>query len=149
MDGKNQGSYLGSIYKNDKVIFHVNSEIAQKASLNMIGCSNYVLNYDASGNPKDIGEAEINKIFTMKVNGKQVAIPNDICFKGQEYEKGGWDARFTQWETKTLLDIDLKVGDNTIVLEFQCPAYPCPTHPWGGNADMTINIDKIIIDYLI
>lgn len=149
MDGKNQGSYLGSIYKNDKVIFHVNSEIAQKASLNMIGCSNYVLNYDASGNPKDIGDAEINKIFTMKVNGKQVAIPNDICFKGQEYEKGGWDERFTQWETKTLLDIDLKVGDNTIVLEFQCPAYPCPTHPWGGNADMTINIDKIIIDYLI
>ena len=149
MDGKNQGSYLGSIYKNDKVIFHVNSEITQKASLNMIGCSNYVLNYDASGNPKDIGDAEINKIFTMKVNGKQVAIPNDICFKGQEYEKGGWDERFTQWETKTLLDIDLKVGDNTIVLEFQCPAYPCPTHPWGGNADMTINIDKIIIDYLI
>ena len=149
MDGKNQGSYLGSIYKNDKVIFHVNSEIAQKASLNMIACSNYVLNYDASGNPKDIGDAEINKIFTMKVNGKQVAIPNDICFKGQEYEKGGWDERFTQWETKTLLDIDLKVGDNTIVLEFQCPAYPCPTHPWGGNADMTINIDKIIIDYLI
>lgn len=149
MDGKNQGSYLGSIYKNDKVIFHVNSEIAQKASLNMIGCSNYVLNYDANGNPKDIGDAEINKIFTMKVNGKQVAIPNDICFKGQEYEKGGWDERFTQWETKTLLDIDLKVGDNTIVLEFQCPAYPCPTHPWGGNADMTINIDKIIIDYLI
>ena len=149
MDGKNQGSYLGSIYKNDKVIFHVNSEITQKASLNMIACSNYVLNYDASGNPKDIGDAEINKIFTMKVNGKQVAIPNDICFKGQEYEKGGWDERFTQWETKTLLDIDLKVGDNTIVLEFQCPAYPCPTHPWGGNADMTINIDKIIIDYLI
>lgn len=149
MDGKNQGSYLGSIYKNDKVIFHVNSEIAQKASLNMIGCSNYVLNYDASGNPKDIGDAEINKIFTMKVNGKQVAIPNDVCFKGQEYEKGGWDERFTQWETKKLLDIDLKVGDNTIVLEFQCPAYPCPTHPWGGNADMTINIDKIIIDYLI
>lgn len=149
MDGKNQGSYLGSIYKNDKVIFHVNSEITQKASLNMIACSNYVLNYDASGNPKDIGDAEINKIFTMKVNGKQVAIPNDICFKGQEYEKGGWDERFTQWETKTLLDIDLKVGDNTIILEFQCPAYPCPTHPWGGNADMTINIDKIIIDYLI
>ena len=149
MDGKNQGSYLGSIYKNDKVIFHVNSEIAQKASLNMIGCSNYVLNYDASGNPKDIGDAEINKIFTMKVNGKQVAIPSDVCFKGQEYEKGGWDERFTQWETKRLLDIDLKVGDNTIVLEFQCPAYPCPTHPWGGNADMTINIDKIIIDYLI
>lgn len=149
MDGKNQGSYLGSIYKNDKVIFHVNSEIAQKASLNMIGCSNYVLNYDASGNPKDIGDAEINKIFTMKVNGKQVAIPSDVCFKGQEYEKGGWDERFTQWETKKLLDIDLKVGDNTIVLEFQCPAYPCPTHPWGGNADMTINIDKIIIDYLI
>ena len=102
MDGKNQGSYLGSIYKNDKVIFHVNSEIAQKASLNMIACSNYVLNYDASGNPKE-----------------------------------------------TLLDIDLKVGDNTIVLEFQCPNYPCPTHPWGGNADMTINIDKIIVDYLI
>lgn len=149
MDGKNQGSYLGSIYKNDKVIFHVNSEIAQKASLNMIGCSNYVLNYDASGNPKDIGDAEINKIFTMKVNGKQVAIPSDVCFKGQEYEKGGWDERFTQWETKKLLDIDLKVGDNTIVLEFQCPVYPCPTHPWGGNADMTINIDKIIIDYLI
>lgn len=149
MDGKNQGSYLGSIYKNDKVIFHVNSEIAQKASLNMIGCSNYVLNYDASGNPKDIGDAEINKIFTMKVNGKQVAIPSDVYFKGQEYEKGGWDERFTQWETKKLLDIDLKVGDNTIVLEFQCPVYPCPTHPWGGNADMTINIDKIIIDYLI
>lgn len=149
MDGKNQGSYLGSIYKNDKVMFHVNSEIAQKASLNMIGCSNYVLNYDASGNPKDIGDAEINKIFTMKVNGKQVAIPSDVCFKGQEYEKGGWDERFTQWETKKLLDIDLKVGDNTIVLEFQCPVYPCPTHPWGGNADMTINIDKIIIDYLI
>lgn len=149
MDGKNQGSYLGSIYKNDKVIFHVNSEIAKKASLNMIGCSNYVLNYDASGNPKDIGDAEINKIFTMKVNGKQVAIPSDVCFKGQEYEKGGWDERFTQWETKKLLDIDLKVGDNTIVLEFQCPVYPCPTHPWGGNADMTINIDKIIIDYLI
>ena len=149
MDGKNQGSYLGSIYKNDKVIFHVNSEITQKASLNMIGCSNYVLNYDASGNPKDIGDAEINKIFTMKVNGKQVAIPSDVCFKGQEYEKGGWDERFTQWETKKLLDIDLKVGDNTIVLEFQCPVYPCPTHPWGGNADMTINIDKIIIDYLI
>ena len=149
MDGKNQGSYLGSIYKNDKVIFHVNSEIAQKASLNMIGCSNYVLNYDASGNPKDIGDAEINKIFTMKVNGKQVAIPSDVCFKGQEYEKGGWDERFTQWEIKKLLDIDLKVGDNTIVLEFQCPVYPCPTHPWGGNADMTINIDKIIIDYLI
>lgn len=149
MDGKNQGSYLGSIYKNDKVIFHVNSEIAQKASLNMIGCSNYVLNYDANGNPKDIGDAEINKIFTMKVNGKQVAIPSDVCFKGQEYEKGGWDERFTQWETKKLLDMDLKVGDNTIVLEFQCPVYPCPTHPWGGNADMTINIDKIIIDYLI
>ena len=149
MDGKNQGSYLGSIYKNDKVIFHVNSEITQKASLNMIACSNYVLNYDASGNPKDIGDAEINKIFTMKVNGKQVAIPNDICYKGQNYDKGGWDERFTQWETKTLLDIDLKVGDNTIVLEFQCPNYPCPTHPWGGNADMTINIDKIIIDYLI
>lgn len=149
MDGKNQGSYLGSIYKNDKVIFHVKSEIAQKATLNMIGCSNYVLNYDASGNPKDIGDAEINKIFTMKINGKQVAIPNDICFKGQEYEKGGWDERFTQWETKSLLDIDLKVGDNTIVLEFQCPNYPCPTHPWSGNADMTINIDKIIIDYLI
>ena len=149
MDGKNQGSYLGSIYKNDKVIFHVNSEITKKASLNMIGCSNYVLNYDASGNPKDIGDAEINKIFTMKVNGKQVAIPSDVCFKGQEYEKGGWDERFTQWETKKLLDIDLKVGDNTIVLEFQCPVYPCPTHPWGGNADMTINIDKIIIDYLI
>lgn len=149
MDGKNQDSYLGSIYKNDKVIFHVNSEITKKASLNMIGCSNYVLNYDASGNPKDIGDAEINKIFTMKVNGKQVAIPSDVCFKGQEYEKGGWDERFTQWETKKLLDIDLKVGDNTIVLEFQCPVYPCPTHPWGGNADMTINIDKIIIDYLI
>ena len=109
MDGKNQGSYLGSIYKNDKVIFHVNSEITKKASLNMIGCSNYVLNYDASGNPKDIGDAEINKIFTMKVNGKQVAIPSDVCFKGQEYEKGGWDERFTQWETKKLLDIDLKV----------------------------------------
>lgn len=149
MDGKNQGSYLGSIYKNDKVIFHVNSEIAQKASLNMIACSNYVLNYDASGNPKDIGDAEINKIFTMKVNGKQVAISNDICYKGQNYDKGGWDERFTQWETKTLLDIDLKVGDNTIVLDFQCPNYPCPTHPWGGNADMTINIDKIIVDYLI
>ena len=85
----------------------------------------------------------------QKVNGKQVAIPSDVCFKGQEYEKGGWDERFTQWETKKLLDIDLKVGDNTIVLEFQCPVYPCPTHPWGGNADMTINIDKIIIDYLI
>mgnify|MGYP002517411145 CR=1 FL=1 len=149
MDGKNQGSYLGSIYKNDKITFHIYSEISQKASFNMIGSSNYVLNYDTDGNPKDIGDAEINKIFTMKVNGKQLSIPNDVCYKGQKYDKGGWDERFTKWENLKILDIDLKVGDNTIVLEFQCPSFSCPTHPWGGNSDMTINIDKILIDYLI
>ena len=148
MDGKNQGSYLGSIYKNDKVTFHIYSEIAQKASLNMTASSNYVLNYDANGNPKDIGDAEINKIFTMKVNGKQVAVPS-IAYKGQEYETGGWDERFTKWETLKILDIDLEIGDNQITLDFLCPAFDCPTHPWGGNSDMTINIDKISINYLI
>lgn len=148
MDGKNQGSYLGSIYKNDKVTFHIYSEIAQKASLNMTASSNYVLNYDIKGNPKDIGDAEINKIFTMKVNGKQVVVPS-ITYKGQEYETGGWDERFTKWETLKILDIDLEIGDNEITLDFLCPAFNCPTHPWGGNSDMTINIDKISINYLI
>lgn len=149
MDGKNQGNYLGSIYKTDKVTFHIYSEIAQKASFSMKLSSNYVLNYDAQGNPKDIGDAILNQVFTMKVNGKQVAIPNDLVCKGQNYETGGWDERFTKWETLKILDIDLEIGDNAITLEFLCPSVPCPTHPWGGNSDMTINIDSVSILYLI
>ena len=72
-----------------------------------------------------------------------------ITYKGQEYETGGWDERFTKWETLKILDIDLEIGDNEITLDFLCPAFNCPTHPWGGNSDMTINIDKISITYLI
>jgi hypoxanthine-guanine phosphoribosyltransferase len=107
------GDYLTHFYGGAAVTVNFTSSVSGKATVTFKIASGYLTYVSSNYTQYKSGYMIVNKIMKFTVNGKDVAIGDDVVLKGDsttgDYSING------KW-TDVSFEIDVKAGNNTIVL---------------------------------
>ena len=106
------GDYLTHFYDGAAATVNFTSSVSGKATLTFKIASGYITkmqNYSIY----ETGDMVVNKIMKITVNGKEIAIGDDVVLKGDNTKQSY--AAFGVW-TYISFEIDVKAGNNTVVL---------------------------------
>ena len=120
------GACLGNFVAEDTVTIKLNSDKAEKVSLSMLAASQWIVKYgtDSKGTINEgfayvAADMQANKVFTLSVNGVAVSLDDNVIIPGgKAAQTAGDKATFCYYADVLLGDIDLKQGENEIVLTF-------------------------------
>ena len=114
--------YIYDLFEGDRLTFTMNSANAGKGSLTLKASSTYCTQYKGY-TPVVIAEMQVNRIFSLTVNGKEIAIADDVVLSGKTAETADGDFRLlANWTNVSFEDIGFIAGEN--VIEFTFKTFP-------------------------
>ena len=91
------------------------------SNIYIVGASACVSQY-VNGVPLVTEDMQLNKLLTLQVNGKEIAISDDAVFKGKRFETADYK-NLANWTNVYLNKINLVKGDNEILFTFKASPY--------------------------
>ena len=91
------------------------------SNIYIVGASACVSQY-VNGVPLVTEDMQLNKLLTLQVNGKEIAISDDAVFEGKRFETADYK-NLANWTNVYLNKINLVKGDNEILFTFKASPY--------------------------
>jgi hypothetical protein len=115
-DKASNQDYLQDGYYGDTVTFTVERETAGTATFKMTASSNATrAGNGTKDKPQICQDVQVNKVWTITVNGVQIEIDDSVIVQGVEINGGSRDT-WVYWRVVDLGKINLQAGVNTIVI---------------------------------
>lgn len=149
---RDDASWMGDAYASDFVQNCINDSIVTftitsasdcNAVLTLRGASGWVLEYDGSNLPVNLGDMNCATMFDLEVNGQIVTIDPEAAFTGGEYGTPSHE-NLAKWSDAVLATVKLNAGENTVKLVFKAYKYENNTTD-DGMKQATPNIDCLTV----
>lgn len=133
--------YVGDVKKGGIMTFNIYSDVAASTDIILRAANGYMT--EGNGwNPIVITEVKFNEIFSVKINGEEFSVSDDVVLPGSSTDnpKGDWSL-WTNWVDVSFGTVDLLAGNNTIELTVISEKIN------SKNFSCAANIDRLEIRY--
>ena len=138
------GNYIGELRTGNSVCIDFTSTAAGTVTFTLRASTVNLTEVVSGWIPTVMADTQLNQVANIYINGTAVTIPDTALLKGGEAadKTAGDNDLWFLWTEVSLEDINVKEGENSIVLEFKSSGIK---NYWGN--ELTANIDSFKIAF--
>lgn len=139
----NTPQYIGDIYKDDYMEFHIYSATEVKGAELVLVAASTMVNVDE----EKMDDMVLSDIFEVSVDGEPIVYDTDVILPGNPYPEADSNAnKWAMWENVSLGKIDLKAGYTVVKLLCIDTPKDSQNNYRAGNFDRLDVVLPVVID---